>query len=282
MKTSAESMVSYAHSRSVCYRGQRDGEVDYSIAATSVKGGCISAFGANDKLITNPIPQRVMSETCGTKSDSASTPHWDLTNKRSCANSTPCYGVGPTTTDMEPPSGPLNGWTIWSSGNSGAGPNDAIPTSRPPGGDTGTSRLAHKRDSSAYGSPRKRAKAKCWRSTWPPAPKYTAISKSEGPQTPTTHITRDTSNSVALSLDACVAAQEPPRRPQRQRKGESSHIGCKIPPRAQNRVHRLERLEPYEGKLSRTVLRGGRAGNSPLPLGPASPGKPKNVQKHTQ
>jgi hypothetical protein len=26
------------------------------------------------------------------------------------------------------------------------------------------------------------------------------------------------------------------------------------------------RLEPYEGKLSSTVLRGGRAGNSPLPL----------------
>src|SRR6266478_8403823 len=26
-------------------------------------------------------------------------------------------------------------------------------------------------------------------------------------------------------------------------------------------------LEPYEGKLSSTVLRGGRAGNSPLPLG---------------
>jgi hypothetical protein len=33
-------------------------------------------------------------------------------------------------------------------------------------------------------------------------------------------------------------------------------------------VHWLEGLEPYEGKLSSTVLRGGRAGNSPLPLGP--------------
>src|SRR5438045_8303459 len=32
-------------------------------------------------------------------------------------------------------------------------------------------------------------------------------------------------------------------------------------------THWLEGLEPYEGKLSRTVLRGGRAGNSPLPLG---------------
>ena len=28
----------------------------------------------------------------------------------------------------------------------------------------------------------------------------------------------------------------------------------------------LKRLEPYEGKLSSTVLRGGRAGNSPPPL----------------
>jgi len=26
-------------------------------------------------------------------------------------------------------------------------------------------------------------------------------------------------------------------------------------------------LEPYEGKLSSTVLRGGRSGNAPLPLG---------------
>src|ERR1022692_3804536 len=33
-----------------------------------------------------------------------------------------------------------------------------------------------------------------------------------------------------------------------------------------HRAHRLERLEPYEGKLSSTVLRGGRAGNSPPPL----------------
>jgi len=33
-----------------------------------------------------------------------------------------------------------------------------------------------------------------------------------------------------------------------------------------HRAHRLERLEPYEGKLSSTVLRGGRAGNSLPPL----------------
>src|SRR5258706_9775762 len=40
-----------------------------------------------------------------------------------------------------------------------------------------------------------------------------------------------------------------------------------MPPRAHTKAHRSERLEPYEGKLSRTVLRGERAGNSPLPLG---------------
>jgi hypothetical protein len=32
------------------------------------------------------------------------------------------------------------------------------------------------------------------------------------------------------------------------------------PPRARITAHRLERLEPYEGKLSRTVLRGVQAG----------------------
>jgi hypothetical protein len=31
----------------------------------------------------------------------------------------------------------------------------------------------------------------------------------------------------------------------------------------------FEMLEPYEGKLSRMVLRGGRSGNAPLPLGAA-------------
>src|SRR5439155_5612995 len=48
---------------------------------------------------------------------------------------------------------------------------------------------------------------------------------------------------------------------------EKSHIGCKMPPRAHIKAHRFERLEPYEGKLSSTVLRGGRAGNSPPLLG---------------
>jgi hypothetical protein len=38
---------------------------------------------------------------------------------------------------------------------------------------------------------------------------------------------------------------------------------------AHNGAHRLEGLEPYEGKLSSTVPRGGRAGNSPPPLGEA-------------
>src|ERR1035437_4012878 len=35
-----------------------------------------------------------------------------------------------------------------------------------------------------------------------------------------------------------------------------------------HRAHRLERLEPYEGKLSSTGLGGGRAGTSPPPLDP--------------
>ena len=39
----------------------------------------------------------------------------------------------------------------------------------------------------------------------------------------------------------------------------------KTPPRARTEAHRLERLEPDEGKLSRPVLRGGWAGDS-LPL----------------
>src|SRR6266853_3702583 len=37
--------------------------------------------------------------------------------------------------------------------------------------------------------------------------------------------------------------------------------------------HWLEGLEPYDGKLSSTVLRGGRAGNSPLPLDLVKPKK---------
>jgi hypothetical protein len=34
-----------------------------------------------------------------------------------------------------------------------------------------------------------------------------------------------------------------------------------------HQAHRMERLEPYEGKLSLTVLRGGWAGNGPPLLG---------------
>ena len=47
----------------------------------------------------------------------------------------------------------------------------------------------------------------------------------------------------------------------------STYCQGNLPPHARYQAQRLERLEPYEGKLSRTVLRGGRAGNSPLPLG---------------
>ena len=39
------------------------------------------------------------------------------------------------------------------------------------------------------------------------------------------------------------------------------------------RVLGSERLEPYEGKLSRTVLRGGWAGNSLPPLDPVQPSR---------
>ena len=39
-----------------------------------------------------------------------------------------------------------------------------------------------------------------------------------------------------------------------------------LPP-ARTAAKRFGLLEPYEGKLSRTVLRGGRAGNSPPLLG---------------
>jgi len=38
-------------------------------------------------------------------------------------------------------------------------------------------------------------------------------------------------------------------------------------------------LEPYEGKLSRTVLRGGRSGNAPLPLGAVSLGEKGRIEK---
>jgi hypothetical protein len=54
---------------------------------------------------------------------------------------------------------------------------------------------------------------------------------------------------------------------------EAKSYVVRLPPRAHARVHRLERLEPYEGKLSRTVLRGARAGNR-LRL----PGKPVTAE----
>ena len=45
-------------------------------------------------------------------------------------------------------------------------------------------------------------------------------------------------------------------------------IVARIAAACPHQAHRLERLEPYEGKLSSTVLRGGRAGNCPPPLDP--------------
>src|SRR5216684_2709030 len=42
--------------------------------------------------------------------------------------------------------------------------------------------------------------------------------------------------------------------------------GWQMPPRANTEEHRFERLEPYEMKVSRTVPRGGWAGNGLPPL----------------
>ena len=43
-------------------------------------------------------------------------------------------------------------------------------------------------------------------------------------------------------------------------------FAARLPPGTPIRSAGYQWLEPYEGKLSRTVLRGGRAGNSSLPL----------------
>jgi len=45
-------------------------------------------------------------------------------------------------------------------------------------------------------------------------------------------------------------------------------FAARLPPGTPIRSAGYQWLEPYEGKLSRTVLRGGRAGNSSLPLDP--------------
>src|SRR5260370_27616726 len=47
---------------------------------------------------------------------------------------------------------------------------------------------------------------------------------------------------------------------------ESSNTGWQLPPRANPEEHRFESLEPYEMKVSRTVPRGGWAGDSLPPL----------------
>ena len=80
-----------------------------------------------------------------------------------------------------------------------------------------------------------------------------------------TQNTRNTSSNAAALDGARITARETLRRPKPNRTLEPYHIGCSLPPRARIEAHRLKRLEPYEGKLSSTVLRGGRAGDS-LPL----------------
>ena len=145
-----------------------------------------------------------------------------------------------------------------SSGNSGAGPNDATPTNRPSGNNVSTTQPP--KGSSASGSPRDGARAKCSPCIKPPAPKSNAILRFVGPPIPTTRTTLDTSNRAGPNAGAGARPRETHRRPKAQAPLERSRIGCSLPPRAHNKEHRLERLEPYEGKLSRTVLRGVRAG----------------------
>ncbi len=145
--------------------------------------------------------------------------------------------------------------------NSGAGPLDDTPANPKPGRNSNTSRRADRHGPLAYESSRTRARAACSNSTGWPALPSNAISKSAGRPTPTTHTTPNTSRSAAVSRGACVENRR------RNRRWHSAQPVC-IPTVARLlpvavRLHRLERLEPYEGKLSSTVLRGGRAGNSP-------------------
>ena len=90
-----------------------------------------------------------------------------------------------------------------------------------------------------------------------------------------THATPNTSRSAAALPGACSAAgparlSGPGHSPGTPKSFRSS-LGCR---RVPAQAHRLERLEPYEGKLSRTVLRGGRAGNSPPPFQRFPPSAP--------
>src|SRR5260221_719075 len=78
-----------------------------------------------------------------------------------------------------------------------------------------------------------------------------------------TQPTPTTSRSVAASSGVSGKPGQPTRT------GHPSEVKPRLhdlPPSATTKRHWLEGLEPYEGKLSSTVLRGGRAGNSPLPL----------------
>ena len=87
--------------------------------------------------------------------------------------------------------------------NSGAGPRDDTPTAQPPGGNASTSRRQARTGPLASPSDWPRARAACSRSTGWPAPKSSAISKSKGQPTPTTHATPITSPSAAALHGAC-------------------------------------------------------------------------------
>jgi hypothetical protein len=120
-----------------------------------------------------------------------------------------------------------------------------------------------------------------WPSTEPPAPKSGAISRPVGTQIPTIQTMLATSRNAVGNERAGASLRETLQRPECKAPLEHSHTGCSLPPRAHIQAHRLERLEPYEGKLSRTVLRGGRAGNSPPLLGEDEPrGESEELQSH--
>src|SRR5438105_1067504 len=204
-----------------------------------------------------------MSKPCGTKSGSASNPPWASAKRRSFANSTRSCRVGPTTTETKPPSGPLKNWITSSAIKSGAGLNDDTPTNRPPGENKGTS--SETKTVGLFASPSvwPAERAKCSNSIGWPAPRLNAISKSKGKPIPTMPPTPNTSRSVAASSGASGNQGQPTRTAP---PWEVNLLVEGIAAKCHHQRHWLEGLEPYEGKLSSTVLRGGRAGNSPLPL----------------
>jgi len=153
---------------------------------------------------------------------------------------------------MEPPNGPFRKWITASGINSGAGLNDDTPPGTPPVG--------------TFASPSvwPMERAKCLNSIGWPAPRLNATLRSRAKPTLTTQSIPTTSRSVAASPGE-FGNTGPPTRTDHRRK--TNRLVDRIAAKCHDQGHWSEGLEPYEGKLSSTVLRGGRAGNSPLPLG---------------